>query len=427
MTWTPRLHRLLVAFLPVAAAAAILLTGGDPLRAGQARAESAQLAGQLKSDAADQRLAALQKLAGMPEAARALADAILAATSSDDPRERAQAFVTAAEAKLDPARFLPKFAAALGDNAPLDDVTLGQLIAPAMAKYGAAALPHLESNLKRDNVRLRRNSLFCVYHLGKLAQPLVPLLMKRLEAATDHEEAKDYLGTLEGLGKVAAEAVPVIIPRLASEDFHSQYFACRALAAIGPPAKPAVAELIRLTREGVSSPRRHACLALGKIGPAVGEEGVRALVARLADGNQVVRRDAVIALGDLGPFAKAAVEPIREALQNRRFAPRAQAAFALWKIAQAPEAQGILLEELKDLDAPWEAVPGLVAIGPGVVGEVTEVLEHKAAICRLHAVETLGRLGPAAQAALPQLRQLADDPDQDVRDAAALAVKRIQQ
>ncbi|MBM4092459.1 MAG: HEAT repeat domain-containing protein, partial [Planctomycetes bacterium] len=44
---------------------------------------------------------------------------------------------------------------------------------------------------------------------------------------------------------------------------------------------------------------------------------------------------------------------------------------------------------------------------------------------RRHAVVTLGKLGPLAADAVPKLKRLADDPDQEVRALAASALGLI--
>jgi hypothetical protein len=61
-----------------------------------------------------------------------------------------------------------------------------------------------------------------------------------------------------------------------------------------------------------------------------------------------------------------------------------------------------------------------------MVGPLLAGLAHSEPAVRLGAVTALGALGPSARVAVPRLRAALDDPDAEVRDAAARALARIQ-
>ena len=61
-----------------------------------------------------------------------------------------------------------------------------------------------------------------------------------------------------------------------------------------------------------------------------------------------------------------------------------------------------------------------------MVGSLSEGLGHSEPAVRLGAATALGALGPSARLAIPRLRTALDDPDAEVRDAAAKALARIQ-
>ena len=97
----------------------------------------------------------------------------------------------------------------------------------------------------------------------------------------------------------------------------------------------------------------------------------------------------------------------------------------------------------------WEPMPGaLTSLGSTVIPEgaaerkrllppdviVPKLLvltENKARpylgtdFC-VHAAEALGMLGPAARAAVPRLRQLAEDEENEIAEAATRALERIE-
>ena len=61
-----------------------------------------------------------------------------------------------------------------------------------------------------------------------------------------------------------------------------------------------------------------------------------------------------------------------------------------------------------------------------VVGYIVAVLGDDSEYIRRYAVVALGEIGGAAQKAIPEIRKLADDEDEDVREAVKKALKQIQ-
>jgi HEAT repeat protein len=238
------------------------------------------------------------------------------------------------------------------------------------------------------------------------------------------------LNTLVAIGPAARQAIPAVRKKLTSDDFHTQYWACRVRGAIGPEAAVATDQLLALVEHASTSVRRNAAAALGNIGPAVGAKAVPVLVRALADRSQVVREQAVIALGKLKPLSASAVPALEAALQEPQgtFGPRSEAAKTLWLLApQSPLPAPVLIAELRSKQEPWTASRILGDLGPaiGVVDQVIAVLGHPDCEMRLYAAEALGAMGAAAQKALPQLEPLLQDEDEEVRAAAAAALRAI--
>src|SRR5206468_122180 len=147
----------------------------------------------------------------------------------------------------------------------------------------------------------------------------------------------------------------------------------------------AVPELIRAVDDPDSTLRITSIRSLGMIGPAA-KDAVPALTKVLQDGNAAVRMDAMMALGMIGPAAKDAVPTLIQVLRN---APQISAPFS-W-----------LRPDLEIYRRAAEAAMSILA------------------------AKTLGEIGPAAQAAVPDLFGLLQHPELGLRLLAAEALAKI--
>lgn len=247
--------------------------------------------------------------------------------------------------------------------------------ADALARAGAAAVPHVDRLRRDDDPDVRREALLLAPQLGEAAIPW--LLAGAEDPATAVADA-----AVAGLG---GDLVPPVqaIPALARACRRAEIrpAALRALAKRGPAALPAI-------REFASDPdprvRAQALSVLGK-------DGVELLAAALADGDANVRRTAAMALRDCRAAALPALPGLRRLLGDPQMEVRGAAASAL------------------------------AAIGPAAVKPLVEVLKTTDPRARESAVYALREIGPGAADALPALRDLEDDPDPAVRRATALA------
>lgn len=177
--------------------------------------------------------------------------------------------------------------------------------------------------------------------------------------------------------------------------------AAQALGRFGPGAKEAVPLLVRALQSPSTEVREFAVDALGRIGLEP-QTVVPAIVAEADLPPEHInyallapfRRLAARALGRYGPAATAAVPVLEKALQNEDPLYRAQAAWALWRISQHPQAIPALRAALKrnESDTAFDAVLAVAEIGAG------------------------------AKAVAPDLIEALDHPDPDVRRAAASAL-----
>jgi HEAT repeat protein len=289
----------------------------------------------------------------------------------------------------------------------------------------AALLEKLES-ADADVVRQAAQAL---HELGPDAAPAVDELIAIVERDNDRNRMPAVFALI-GIGPKAERAVPALIEAARHKtDFHTRYQACRALGAIGPAAKPAVPVLLEGLKESNPSVRGHAALALGGIGPEVGPPAIEQLALALADKSQVVRQRAVIALGMLGPAAKSSLPAIERGLADDTIDARVDAVTAVYRITgDKQRALPLLIAEIAGDDEPEQAADLLASFGEAAapaIPKLVELLKSDDPLVRYHVVTGLGRLGRIARPALASLEALADDPNPDIRAAAAQAVEQI--
>lgn len=333
---------------------------------------------------------------------------------------------------------IPALVKALSDPGyTAEGAALWPVAAEALGRIGPAAVPALTGALGSSELQVVKGAAGAIHDIGPEAKDAVPALIAVLEkpaiTAAGGDNTPDSHGSamfaLIGIGPAAKPAIPALIKLLDSENFHNQYWSCRALAAIGAEAKPAVPDLCRLTKDAVPSVRRHAAMALGKIGSGVGDEGLKCLIAAIEDPLEPVRQDAVVALGDLGSFAQPAIPAIEKALAGDRLAARAHAARSLWQITgETEQALKVLAEAIANPVEAEFAAATLVEIGPAAKPAVPRLNEHLKStdpLVRLSAAEALLTIEPDSQAAAATIEELKKSDSEEVREDTAKVLKRL--
>ncbi len=319
----------------------------------------------------------------------------------------------------------------LDDRDLVHDQPVWQVAAETLGKMGPEVIPTLLPLLDPQHPQRYLGACAALQQLGPQARPALP---KLLELATyDPPDCQPALHVLRTLGTEAKEALPILLRQLDSQDFHTQYLACRVLGAMGEHGQPATDKLCELLANGAASVRRNAAAALGQIGPSIGSKGIEALRAAVADPLEPVREQALIALGRLGPAARAALPTLKEAVTTNRLAAKARAAGALYRIDPSEGAlvMAVLLHELQSLNSPWDAAEELAFVAPREkrVDDVAALLDNQNEETRAMAATALGGMGRAAEPFLSRLERLAQAPDQtnEVREAAQEAITKIRE
>lgn len=297
----------------------------------------------------------------------------------------------------------------------------------------AEAKDAIRANTKSDDKMLGTISLWTLARLHpedkQLYREAIECLVNRLK----DEDPFVRVMAARGLASLPPDpkiSDPIWQKALQGADETTVHHALDALATLGAPAVP---RLIDVLEQGKA--REQIVYILGRIGPDAAP-ATPSLAKLVADKNEQLAHEAILALANIGPGAKDAVPALVQALQHNENETSTGIAYALGRIGpDASSATPVLMALLDSPDKtlalacawaitqiqsnPTKAVPKILPV-------LVAGLSGESPMVRRAAAEGLGTLGPAAGKALPALKKLADDPDDDVQDAAAAAIERIQ-
>ena len=233
--------------------------------------------------------------------------------------------------------------------------------------------------------------------------------------------------TPEKLEAGKAEAVPVLVRILSSADPSIRWKAANVLAKIGPGAHDAAPALVKCFDDSDPFVRKVAAEALGEIKDPR-PEILAAMIGKLgADERDLVIRP----LSKFGSAAEPATSALIAIVQNNSLSARTrwEAIRTLGKIGSgARAATPALIAALKDKDddVREHAAESLGDIGAvAAVPNLIATLDDHSPQVRRDAVRSLGQLGPAAKPAIAAIEKLLGDKEEIVRDAAKIALRRI--
>ena len=139
-----------------------------------------------------------------------------------------------------------------------------------------------------------------------------------------------------------------------------------------------------------------------------GQPAVPALIGALATTEPLAREKAARILGSFGELAVEAVPALTSALRDKDLNVRLAAAKSLWNVTKVPDAVIPVLADL--LEDKWAA-----AVDPG---------EPRRRFLQ-SVIESIGRIGQPAKAAIPALASKAKDKNRHISESAVAALKEI--
>ncbi len=268
-------------------------------------------------------------------------------------------------------------------------------IDPNEERLKTETAPVLVNLLLNENQAVRNAAALAVLQLEPGADVVGPLFTEAYGKASEGAQA-DMIDAAASLG---GEVVPRLVVGLGNPNGRQQ--AIQILGRIGPDAAEAVPELLKHVDDPNPAIRADLFITPGHIRPAA-NAATEAATNALQDSEEEVQSSAVYALGRIQPDDAACVDAITKLMESDN--PRLTTVCA-WALVRIDPENG---------DNYRRAIPLLV-----------QATNHEQAFVRAEAVTTLGMIGPAAKEAIPALEKLADDPDPEVREAAAEAIKMI--
>jgi HEAT repeat protein len=204
-------------------------------------------------------------------------------------------------------------------------------------------------------------------------------------------------------GPDAKPAVPDLVKRLFDSHAAVRSATAEALGRVGPGAKDAAPALVAvLEGDEPAFVQSAACEALGLVEPADKEAALAALKPKLEHPAPLVRVHAALAMFRVAGDKSGEQEAIR-GLGSRSHQVRITAAEALWRMGKDGRSIPLLIRALEESNLS------------GTEGENE----------RYMAARALGRVGPDAKDAVPELLKLIDARDPDLAATARAALKAI--
>ncbi|MCG8583880.1 MAG: HEAT repeat domain-containing protein [Pirellulales bacterium] len=229
-------------------------------------------------------------------------------------------------------------------------------------------------------------------------QRMVGILAKVLQTGEEpnkHEAA-------HALSVIGEPAVKALIHGLKHPSV--QVPVASVLGGMGPKAKEAIPALLWVVDNGRAEARREALLALANIASEDPSAVIPAFTKTLKDPVEELQIMGVFALGKMGPAAKSSVPDIAKMISPKNPQLSRIAAWALTMIE--PESLG------ESTDRVVEVLSG--------------ALSNDQHFVRIEAANALGNLGPRAKAALPALKEAANDKLPPVQEAISKAIEKIE-
>jgi HEAT repeat protein len=268
------------------------------------------------------------------------------------------------------------------------DVEAAAVACEALGQIGGpAAVPPLLARLLRADGASKPAGL-ALARLGPAARLAVGQLITALKS--DKEDGRFSRAVLERLG---SSVVPDLEAALKESDPAVRRGAAEVLGLMGPRAAAAVPALVKVLEDRDPGTAIAAAQALARLDPAKAATAVAMLARLFKDKDEKLAGSVALVLADFGPDARPAVPEVLAALKAKDEKLVRRSAFVLGRL-RLPEA----------VSALQSALMGSAAARPAVA-------------------EALGRLGEAAQPALPELLAALKDPS--LRPQAALAIVRI--
>jgi HEAT repeat protein len=278
-----------------------------------------------------------------------------------------------------------------------------------------------EFGIDVDNRETRGAAAIAAARISPQSDDVLRILCQSLQ--DDEWIRADVAVALALIGRSAKGAVPMLL-QITSEDRDPTY-ACAAVV-IDPDNSVAVTTMLEHLPSGLSNYMVDWDLlqnAFARAGP-VARPAIPVLIELIQEASNDQENLARI-LGTFGPDAESAIPALLDLLGNRWESAREAAIAALQRIAS---------EKSEPLQAAFGQPNvhlrcGVVDVWgrfPNALPQITAALNDPSARVRLAALQALANLGDAARPAIPQIRGLLQADSRTTREAAAIAIQKVE-
>lgn len=223
------------------------------------------------------------------------------------------------------------------------------------------------------------------------------------------------------LAKAGEVSIPVLTDLVLDENNNVQKTAIRCLRKFGVKADPAHDNLVKALSDDDLSIRLQAASALSRIGPYA-KEAVPTLIECLSSEDGLIMMEAVEILGDIGPEAADALPYILEKASYNLDGNRVLTVPAVYAVSYiGQDAEGLedyiipLLKSERSGDdyVAVQALKRLRSKAPGFIEFLISVLDGQNNYSLNKVLEILGDIGPPAAEAIPSIRAIIEERDQE--------------
>ncbi|MFO0805709.1 MAG: HEAT repeat domain-containing protein [Gemmataceae bacterium] len=264
-------------------------------------------------------------------------------------------------------------------------------------------------------------------------------LVEAVKAEKDSRVRKELAVLFGRFPEFAKRAVPGLAAALKDPDAGTRAAAADALAKLGADAKDSATDLLVLLNDADRPARQAGIFALGRISPDNPSFVSAALIKRFGEEKEAdLRREIVVSVKLIGDKSEATVAALMKMLTDAEADVQAEAARSLGLLGSSakPAADALfkLATESKDKGTRIDALRAFgSALGPAIkdrLKDLIRVMESDMDFeVRLVAVEEIGSIGMELKddkETMAALRKRLSDPQVKVREAAAVAIRRIE-
>jgi HEAT repeat protein len=297
----------------------------------------------------------------------------------------------------------------------------------AISEAGREAVPALIEALKND--RARYWACIVLGDIGPHAAEAIPALVEQLKCEEPQVRMQATMA-LTAIGPSDSGTIAALIPLLRDSEYSVRYAATFAMTKIGPAAKDATPTLKKNLDDKDTFLVAISAWALARVNDkdaAALDVAISKLVPALKDKEQRTRLIAVKALFDLNPPSEKVAPALAEALRDSDPEVLANVIDAL-----AAHGEAVVPRAIKALDNDKLRVPAIMLLrrlGPkakdAVPALVAILKSDGSAPFRQEIIDALESIGMASEQSVPALVGLLSDDNLEVRRGATFALGKI--